>query len=399
MAVEDGGDQGPGLGGRLHEGHILESTLDLGPLAALGAVHSDQVILEGEMLQGQQEDGQPRPLPGLGKLLQQVGVGVAAVADGLQVLAELVDHHQQRPVGGQGPGHLHQRGGRRTGSAGVVGGCVLHGPPQRVGGLELRRRGDPAEAADHGTVQSPQDGATQRLAAGGDQPPVESRLVSPVALVAGRDHLGCGWRGLCDQLEGDLPRGRVAAPGRVEEQGQRRLARPVRPGERPRPARRSAGSSRGHPLHHVEGPGGDHVSVQGLGGGDVALDVGRAREPTGDPDVIGQHGHYRSPAMDSDSAESLRNGLARLSRGCSRPAMDSDSAESLRDLAVGVVSAITDLPRWTVTRPQACASSPTRCARCPDAPPSRRRSGRRPKGRPPRRRPRCRSGVPGSRWR
>ena len=126
------------------------------------------------MLQRQQEDGQPRPLTGLGKLLQQVGVGVAAVADGLQVLAELVDHHQQRPVGGQGPSHLHQRGGRRTGPAGVVGGRVFHGLPQGVGSLELPDRGDPSEAADHRAVQSPQDGAAQRLASSGDQPSVES---------------------------------------------------------------------------------------------------------------------------------------------------------------------------------------------------------------------------------
>ena len=69
MAVEDGGDQGSCLGGRLNKGHILEPALDFGPLAALGAVHSGQVILEGEMLQGQQEDGQPRSLPGFGKLL------------------------------------------------------------------------------------------------------------------------------------------------------------------------------------------------------------------------------------------------------------------------------------------------------------------------------------------
>ena len=344
------------------------------------------------MLQGQKEDGQSRPLPGLGKLLQQIGVGVAAVADGLQVLAELVDHHQQRPVGGQGLGHLHQRGGRRTGTAGVVGGCVLHGSPQRVGGFELRRRGDLSEAADHGAVQSPQDGAAQRFAPSGDQAPVEPRPVGSVALVADNDLLGRGRRGLRDQLESGPPGGRVAAPGCVKEQGQRRLARPVRPGERPRPARWPASRSRGHPLHHIEGPGGDHVSVQGLGGGDVPLDVGRAREPAGDPDVIGQHGHYRPPRWTA-TAESLRDGLARLSRRCPRPAMDSDTAESLR------VSAITGPQSWTATRPRACASSPTRCVPYPDAPPGRRRSGRRPEGRPPRRRPGCRSGAPGSRWR
>ena len=79
----------------LHEGDVLEAALHLGPLAALGGVGTRQVVFERQMLQRQQEYGKARALPGLRQLLQQVRVGVAAVADRLQVLAELVDHEQQ----------------------------------------------------------------------------------------------------------------------------------------------------------------------------------------------------------------------------------------------------------------------------------------------------------------
>ena len=64
------------------------------------------MVLEREMLHRHQEDGQPGALTRLGQLLQEVRVVVAAVASGLEVLAELVENQQQRSLAGQTAGDL-----------------------------------------------------------------------------------------------------------------------------------------------------------------------------------------------------------------------------------------------------------------------------------------------------
>ena len=57
--IEHGADEGAGAAGRLHERHVLETALDLGPLAPLSAVGAGQAVLEGKVLQRDHEDRQP----------------------------------------------------------------------------------------------------------------------------------------------------------------------------------------------------------------------------------------------------------------------------------------------------------------------------------------------------
>ena len=115
--AEHGADQGAGLSGRVHERHVLETALHLGPLAALHAVCACQAVLEREVLKRDHEDGQPRSLPGLGELLQQVGIRVAAVTDRFEVLAELVDDQQQRRVLRQAASRVYEDRRRRARAA------------------------------------------------------------------------------------------------------------------------------------------------------------------------------------------------------------------------------------------------------------------------------------------
>ncbi len=99
------------------------------------------MILEREVLQRQQEDGQPGRLPGLGELLQEVGVVVGAVVGGLEVLAELVENQEERSVAGQAAGDFDERCRRRAGSAGIVGCRVVERRGQAVSCSEAFRGG------------------------------------------------------------------------------------------------------------------------------------------------------------------------------------------------------------------------------------------------------------------
>ena len=159
MNLEGRSDQRSGLRGRLDIGDVLEAPLHLRPLAPPGAVGTGKVILEREMLQRQQEDRQPGPLPGLGELLQEVGVVVGAVASGLEVLAELVENQKERSVAGKAAGDLDERCRRRAGSAGIVGRRVVERRGQAVScGKAFRGGGSPyarrtAESSARSTVR------------------------------------------------------------------------------------------------------------------------------------------------------------------------------------------------------------------------------------------------------
>ena len=93
------------------------------------------------MLQRQQVYRQPRTLPRLGQLLQQVGVVVGSVAGRLEVLPELVEDQEQWPVARQAAGDLDQRCCRRTGSAGIVRRRVVERRGQAVSCSEAFRGG------------------------------------------------------------------------------------------------------------------------------------------------------------------------------------------------------------------------------------------------------------------
>ena len=125
------------------------------------------MILERQVLQGQQEDRQPGPLPGFRELLQQVGVTVGAVAGRFEVLAELVEDQQERSVRGQAAGDGDERRGRGAGSARVVGGRVVERCSQGVCCGEVLPRGVSVGAA-HRRMECAQHRVAQRLTACGD---------------------------------------------------------------------------------------------------------------------------------------------------------------------------------------------------------------------------------------
>ena len=177
------------MGCRLDIGDVLEAALHLGPFAALWAVGARQVVLEGQVLQRQGEDGRARSLAGLGELLQQVWVGVAAVSDRFEVLAELVDDQEQRHLRCQAAGDLDEGCGGRARSARVVRRRVRQGALEGLGRRERAGSGDLAVAAQDGGVQRPKNCVAYRFTVGGDQAPMEATFCSVVAAVGSLDKL------------------------------------------------------------------------------------------------------------------------------------------------------------------------------------------------------------------
>ena len=142
-------DQSSCLGCRLDIGNVLKAALHLGPLASLRAVGASQIVLEGQVLQRQGEDGRARALAGLGELLEQVRVGVAAFSDRFEILAELVDDQQQRRLRCQAAGDLDEGCGGRARSARVVRRRVRQGALEGLGRRERAGSGDLAVAAQY----------------------------------------------------------------------------------------------------------------------------------------------------------------------------------------------------------------------------------------------------------
>ena len=181
--LEDGPNQSTGLTGRFDVGDVLEAALHLGPFATLWTVGAGQIVLERQVLQRQQEDGQARALPRLRKLLQQIGIGIAAASNRFEVLAELVDNQQKRCVLSQTPGDIDDRGCGRSGSAGIVRCGVFERFSQRLGGPESTGRWELAVAAEDRGMEPPEHRVAKRLTVGGNQTAMESGIRGPVAVV------------------------------------------------------------------------------------------------------------------------------------------------------------------------------------------------------------------------
>ena len=275
---EHGPHQSAGLGSRLRERNILETALHFGPLPPLRVIGPRQVILKRQMLQREDENGQTRTLARLRQLLQQVRIGFAAVPDGLQVFAELIDDQQQGRVLRQTTGHFYQSCRGRAGAPGIVRRFVRQGSFQSRGGRKRPGRGNAAVPLQRRPVEGAQDGAAERLAAGGHQAEMKTGGVRSVFFAGFAERLAGGGRSGVHQAESRFLRlaGRSEEGG--QQQGQGRFTGTVGAGQRPGSPCSADGGRRRQPVRNVRGAGGDNVAVQGFGVGNVPFQIGGAGE-------------------------------------------------------------------------------------------------------------------------
>lgn len=180
VVVEGGGDQPQGLVGRVKEGDVFEAALDLAPLPPLRCAGAAYVVVEGEVLQGQQQRGVPTAARGapFRELLQDEQVaGLRVSREMLEVFPELVEHDHDRGVLGKRIEELPEAAGGWLGERPQRSGADGRGRPALPSGSDRR-------------VEGAQDGTGSRFGLRGRYGPQKAGLTR-VKIVPPRGDLAC----------------------------------------------------------------------------------------------------------------------------------------------------------------------------------------------------------------